>query len=117
SYVDAQIGKVLNALEANGLADNTIVVVWGDHGWQLGDHRVWGKHTLTERSLRSPLIIAAPQKKGGSVSEQVVSTIDIYPTLMELCGVSMQHQTDGSSLAGIINASKKRKRDEVAYGY
>src|SRR5690606_30144963 len=60
SYVDAQVGKVLDALEAQGLAEDTIVVLWGDHGWHLGDLEVWGKHTLFDWSLNSPLIIRVP---------------------------------------------------------
>jgi arylsulfatase A-like enzyme len=118
SYVDAQIGQVLKSLEENDLADNTIVVVWGDHGWQLGDHRVWGKHTLSEFSLRSPLIIKVPgMKTAGEQSEHIVSTVDIYPTLMELCNVSLPHATDGRSFAQLVESGKIRKWSDAAYGY
>ena len=117
SYVDAQIGRVLQALESNGLAKNTIVVVWGDHGWQLGDYRVWGKHTLTEKALRSPLIIKVPGGKSLPPSRQVISTIDIYPTLMNLCYIPMPYATEGRSFAGLFSKPKIRKWDNFAYGY
>lgn len=118
SYVDAQIGRVLRSLEENGLADNTIVVVWGDHGWQLGDHNVWGKHTLTEFSLRSPLIIKVPgMTTAGEKFEHIVSTVDIYPTLLDLCDVSAPHETDGKSFARLVKSGKIRKWDNTAYGY
>ncbi|MDW3649800.1 MAG: sulfatase [Bacteroidia bacterium] len=100
SYTDALIGKVLHALEEEGLADNTIVVLWGDHGWHLGDQRVWGKHTLFDRALKSPLIIRLPGgKQGGKEFDQVVSTTDIYPTLMDLCGLESPKGLDGRELA------------------
>ena len=118
SFVDAQIGKVLQALQDSGIAENTIVVVWGDHGWHLGDHRVWGKHTLSERALRSPLIIKVPRtQNGGRTFTQVVSTVDIYPTLMDLCNISMEYTTDGRSLSEVLNNAKTRSRRNVAYGY
>lgn len=118
SYVDAQVGKVLHALEVNGLADNTIVVVWGDHGWHLGDHRVWGKHTLFERALRSPLIIRVPGMEApGRAANEVVSTVDIYPTLMALSEVAMPHAVDGQNFAGLFHRRHLRKWDNVAYSY
>lgn len=117
SYVDAQIGRVLEALHRNGLDKNTIVVVWGDHGWQLGDYRVWGKHTLTDKALRSPLIIKVPGGKSLPPSRQIVSTVDIYPTLMDLCNVAMPYAADGRSFAGLFTKRKTRKWDNVAYGY
>jgi len=103
SYVDAQIGKVLDELKRQGLDRNTIVVVWGDHGWHLGDHLVWGKHTNFERALRSVLIIKSPGMEiPGATRDQIVSTVDIYPTLMDLCGLPMPHSTDGESLSGLL---------------
>lgn len=115
SYTDAQIGKVLKQLEQLGLSENTIVVVWGDHGWHLGDHGVWGKHTLFESALRSPLIIKAPGK-GKGVTENIVSSIDIYPSLMELCGVPMPHKTDGTSFAKLFD-HPHAKWNDASYGY
>lgn len=118
SYSDAQIGKLLQALEDNGLAENTVVVVWGDHGWHLGDHRVWGKHTLSETALRSPLIIKIPgMERAGQISRHIVSTVDIYPTLMEICQVPMPHKTDGKSFMDILKYAKAPQWSNVAYGY
>lgn len=118
SYVDAQIGKVLDALDRLGLAENTIVVLWGDHGWQLGDHRVWGKHTLFDRALRSALIMRVPGKAtDGRQIHRVVSSVDIYPTLMELCGVDMQFKTDGNSMANLLEDAQMEGWKDVSYAY
>ncbi|MDY3070410.1 MAG: sulfatase [Parabacteroides sp.] len=117
SYVDTQIGKVLQALEDSGEADNTIIVLWGDHGWHLGDLRVWGKHTLHETSLSSPLIVKAPGHKGGIKNRRIVSSIDIYPTLMELCGIESPKGLDGNSFANLLDNPENRKWNDVAYSY
>ena len=116
SYIDEQIGKILIALQQSRLSENTIIVIWGDHGWHLGDHRVWGKHTLSEWSLRSPFMIKMPGKKP-AICDKVVSTIDIYPTLMELCNIRMPYQTDGKSLAGLLNNPTTKNWQNVAYSY
>lgn len=98
----------MEALERNGLSENTIVVVWSDHGWHLGDHRVWGKHTLSDIALRSPLIIRMPgMKRPGRSIESIVSTVDIYPSLMDLCTVPMAVKSDGHSFAGIFSGSQR----------
>ncbi|MDR1369523.1 MAG: sulfatase [Dysgonamonadaceae bacterium] len=117
SYVDAQIGKVLDALEESGQADNTIVILWGDHGWHLGDHLVWGKHTLHEISLNSTFIVKAPSKKKGLKNNRIVSSVDIYPTLMELCGVEMPEGLDGNSFAGLLEYPEDKAWKDVAYSY
>ncbi|TGV04738.1 sulfatase [Flavivirga rizhaonensis] len=118
SYVDAQVGKVLEKLDELGLSESTIVVIWGDHGWHLGDNRTWGKHTLFERSLKSTLIIKAPQVSSkGKTANQIVSSTDLYPTLMELCNVNMPHKTDGNSLVKIIKKPKIIQSKNVSYGY
>ncbi|WP_340111331.1 sulfatase [Maribellus mangrovi] len=116
SYTDAQIGKLLDELERQGMAENTIVVVWGDHGWHLGDQRVWGKHTLFERALKSAFIVRAPGQKEAQTIQQVISSVDIYPTLMELCGVAMAHKTDGNSFVPLLHNSNS-DWNEAAYGY
>jgi arylsulfatase A-like enzyme len=118
SYTDAQIGKLLKELDRLGLAGNTIVVIWGDHGWHLGDQRMWGKHTIFERALRSALVIRVPGKysKRHSV-DRVVSTVDLYPTLMELCGVKMPYKADGRSLVPLMKRSKTKKWKDASYGY
>ncbi len=117
SFTDAQVGKVLDELERLGLAENTIVVLWGDHGWHLGDQMVWGKHTIFERALQSPLIIRLPNGKAGKVITQIVSTTDIYPTLMELCGTPVQHKLDGTSLTGLMKNPEDKTWRNTAYSY
>jgi arylsulfatase A-like enzyme len=118
SYIDAQVGKVLAELEKQGLADNTVVVVWGDHGWHLGDHRVWGKHTIFEWALRSTFILKLPgEQYEPQVFDQVVSTVDIYPTLVELCGLEMPHETDGASLTALWKETPAVAWRNTAYGY
>lgn len=116
SYIDAQVGKLMAALKENGLDKNTIVVIWGDHGWHLGDDLVWGKHTIFEWSLRSALLIRTPGMQNGANIERVVSAVDIYPTLMELCRVKTPEGTDGASFAGLLSSQKADWRD-LAYSY
>jgi arylsulfatase A-like enzyme len=117
SYVDAQVGKVLDELKKNGLDKNTIVVLWGDHGWHLGDHGVWGKHTLFDYSLKSPLIIKLPGKQNakGAIGN-VIETIDLFPTLLNWCNVPLPYAMDGRSFADRIN-NRPNKEEEVAYSY
>lgn len=116
SYVDSQIGKVLDALEANGLAENTVVVIWGDHGWHLGEQRVWGKHTIFEVALNSAFMIRQPGVKG-IVSDRVVSSVDIYPTIADLCDVPVEGKMDGTSLRSLIGKKKNKQWQDVAYSY
>lgn len=107
SYVDAQVGRVLDELDRLGLADNTIVVVWGDHGWHLGDAGSWGKHTLHERALRSTLIIRTPSNPlPGTPTARIVETVDLFPTLAELCGLPAPAHADGRSLAPLVQDPK-----------
>ena len=107
SYTDAQVGKVLNELKQQGLSDNTIVILWGDHGWHLGDNAVWGKHTPLEYALRSPLIIRVPKMaQPGTPTAALVETIDIYPTLIDICQPTYRKTAaplDGSTLTNLIN--------------
>jgi arylsulfatase A-like enzyme len=110
SYIDAQIGKVLSALEKSGQADNTVVVLWGDHGWHLGDQTIWGKHSLYERALKSPLIIRLPQTEGGVIKNQIVETVDIYPTLIELTGLRGPGKLSGQSLTGAMENAEPSPR-------
>lgn len=99
SYADAQVAKLLGKLDELKLTENTIVVLWGDHGWHLGEHGVWGKHTLFEESLRSPLVIRYPgMEKAGAASDAVVETVDLYPTLCELAGIPVPEGLFGRSL-------------------
>jgi iduronate 2-sulfatase len=107
-YVDRQVGRVLEALETTGQADNTIVVVWGDHGWHLGEQQIWAKHTPWERALRSVLIVRTPEMAGqGSVFQEPVETLDLYPTLVDLCALPDRNTAfplDGDSFRAALTA-------------
>lgn len=106
SFVDAQIGRMLDALEAAGLADNTIVVVWGDHGYHLGEKAITGKNTLWERSTHVPLIFAGPGVAKGARVDSPAELLDIYPTLIDLCGVAPRSDLEGASLAPQLKDAK-----------
>ena len=100
SYADAQVGKILAQLKSLGLQDNTIIVLWGDHGWHLGEHAIWGKHSLFEESLRSPLIISTPKmNRPGESSGGVVQSIDLFPTLCDLARLEKPSFLHGTSLS------------------
>lgn len=116
SYSDALIGKVLDELERLGLADNTIVVIWGDHGWHLGDQLVWGKHTIFEQALKSTLMIKVPGMQGNATINTVVETVDLYPTLMELCNLEPAYTTDGESLVPLLR-DPDQEVNGLAYSY
>ena len=116
SYIDAQIGKLIDELDNLGIADNTIVVVWGDHGWHLGEQLVWGKHTVFENALKSTFIMKVPGYKG-IVTDKIVSTVDIYPTMMELCNINMPHETNGRSMVRLLEEPEDSGWENVAYGY
>jgi iduronate 2-sulfatase len=116
SYMDAQLGKVLNALEANGLAENTIIVFWGDHGWHLGDHGMWCKHTNYEQAARIPLIVAAPGVQPAR-TQALVESCDIYPTLAELAQLPTPPQGDGRSFAEVLQKPETSVRDHVIHVY
>ena len=104
SFVDAQVGRLLDALDDLGIADNTIVVFWSDHGYHLGEHNgIWQKRTLFEQGARSPLIIRDPKATGnGTASPRIVEFIDIYPTLTEAAGIETPSDLDGKSLASLL---------------
>lgn len=105
SYADAQVGRLMAKLTELELEDDTIVVVWGDHGWHLGEHAIWGKHALFEESLLSPLLVKAPGVPQGQVCSQVVETLDLFPTLCELTGVKRPEFLVGQSLEACWNDS------------
>jgi iduronate 2-sulfatase len=99
SFLDAQVGRVLDALEKEGLAENTVIVLWGDHGWQLGDHGLWHKHTNFELATRAPLLIALPKSTtAGRHCAAPVEFVDVYPTLADVCGLPMPQGLAGMSL-------------------
>lgn len=104
SYMDAQVGKVLDALDASPLKDNTVIVLWGDHGWHLGDHGMWSKHTNYEQATRVPLIIHAPgQKRAGGRASAPVEFVDLFPTLCELADLPAPPELEGQSLAPVLD--------------
>jgi iduronate 2-sulfatase len=107
SFMDAQVGRLLDALDRLKLADNTIVVLWGDHGYLLGQHGQWMKQSLFEESAQVPLIVAAPGAKGdGQGCERIVESIDIYPTLTDLAGVPPTPGLAGVSLRPLLENPK-----------
>lgn len=114
SFVDSQIGRLLDALDKAGVAENTIVVLWGDHGYHLGEKSITGKNTLWERSTRVPLIFAGPGVEAGQRCIQPAELLDIYPTLIELSGVQTRNDLEGASLVPQLKvASTKRDRPAI----
>lgn len=103
SHVDAQIGKLIDAVEQLGLKENTVIILWGDHGWHLGDHGQWTKHTNFEQATHAPLIISVPgTKNAGKKSNALVEFVDVYPTLAEACGLPAPKGVEGTSLAPLL---------------
>jgi iduronate 2-sulfatase len=117
SYMDAQAGRVLAELDKLGLAANTIVVLWGDHGWHLGDHGIWCKHTNYEQAARIPVLVAGPGVKAGAKTVSLIETVDIYPTLAELAGLPAPVGLDGRSFAATLRDPAKPHRDHAIHVY
>jgi len=115
SFVDAQVGRIVAALEAAGLADNTIIVLWGDHGWHLGEKGISGKNTLWDRGTKVPLLFAGPGVSKRGRSAQPAELLDLYPTLIELCGLKPRTDLEGVSLVPQLkDARAKRERPALA---
>jgi len=102
SYVDAQVGKVIAKLEELGLAENTIIVLWGDHGWHLGDHGLWCKHTNFEQATKAPLIFIAPGMSKGKHASTMAEFVDIFPTLIDYAGFKVPPYLEGESLVPVL---------------
>jgi iduronate 2-sulfatase len=102
SYSDKLIGDILAELDRLGLAKNTIVVLWGDHGWHLGEHGFWGKHNTLHQAIRVPLLIRLPGKMQGQSSASLASLMDLFPTLCELAGLNAPASVQGRSLAPLF---------------
>jgi iduronate 2-sulfatase len=118
SYMDAQLGRVLDALDATGLAKNTIIVLWGDHGWHLGDHGMWCKHTNYEQAARIPLVISAPGvTRAASRTAALAETVDLYPTLCELAGLPVPSGLDGRSLVPVLKDPAADTKEAVFHFY
>ena len=114
SYIDAQIGLVLDELKRLDLEDDTIVILWGDHGWNLGDHKLWSKHVTFETALRTPLIIKVPGKTKGLKTNAITEFIDVYPSLAELTSIEIPDTVDGKSFVPIINRKSVEKNWAVS---
>lgn len=108
SYTDAQIGRVLDALRKVGLDDNTIVVVWGDHGYHLGDHGLWSKLTNFEAPTRTLMMMSVPGMTRGQQCRTMTEFVDIYPTVCELAGIEPPSWIDGTSLVPVLKNPRKR---------
>ena len=116
SYADAQVGKIIEKLKETNADKNTIIVLWGDHGWNLGEHGIWGKHNLFNEALHSPLIISYPElKKKGQKAMGIVETLDIFPTLCDLTEIEKPDFVQGKSLKPFLNNPKTK--GHVAYSY
>ncbi len=112
SYVDAQLGKVLDALDQYGHKENTIVILWGDHGWKLGDHHAWSKHTNFEIDTRVPMIISVPgMGTAGRRTMSFAEFVDVYPTLCDLAGIPKPDHLQGESLVPVLNDPEKEIKD------
>jgi len=108
SYSDAQVGKVLDELDRLGLRDNTIVILWGDHGWKLGEHDAWCKHSNCENDANAPLILSVPGMKNAGVhTAALVEFVDIYPTLSELAGLPLPENLEGTSFKPLLDDPKR----------
>lgn len=121
SYMDVQVGRVLNELKRLDMMDNTIIVLWGDHGWHLGDHGSWTKHSNFEQANRIPILIYAPDiTKPKSITNQLAETVDLYPTLAELAGLPPPdgpQPIDGMSLVPVLKNPNERIRDHAYHAY
>jgi iduronate 2-sulfatase len=121
SYMDAQVGRVLAELDRLKLVGDTIVVLWGDHGWHLGDHGIWCKHTNYEQAAHIPLIVVAPQvTKEGSRTASLVESVDVYPTLRELAGLPLpetEPKLDGRSFAAVLRDPAATTKDAIFHVY
>ena len=116
SYADKHVGEILEKLKETGADKNTIVVLWGDHGWHLGEHAIWGKHALFEESLRSPLVIFdSKMDRRGEMSNSIVESVDVFPTLCDLVDIPIPDFADGLSLVPILKNPKADGHEAVGF--
>ena len=104
SYMDAQLGRVIDELELLGLQDDTIIILWGDHGWKLGEHNRWAKHSNVEDDARAPMIVMVPgMEQAGHTTDALVEFVDIYPSLVDLAGLKMPDHLEGISFKPLMD--------------
>ncbi|MBM3727722.1 MAG: sulfatase [Acidobacteria bacterium] len=117
SYMDAQLGRVLNELDQLGLAENTVIALWGDHGWKLGEHDAWCKHSNAENDTNAPLIVASPahRRTAGRVSDALCEFVDLYPTLAGLCGLPLPSHLEGASLEPVLRDPVRSRVKKAAF--
>ena len=114
SFADGLVGKVLDKVSALGLDDNTVVVIWSDHGYKLGDHGGWAKHSTVELDIHVPMMIRVPgMKTPGARTSALVESVDIYPTLIELAGIDAPHALEGASLLPLIEKPQRNWKEAV----
>lgn len=116
SYVDAMVGRLLDELDSLNLTDNTIVVLWADHGYNLGEHGMWCKHTTFETNMRVPLILKAPNLPAGRVSTDIVTLHEVYPTLCDLAGLPIPDHVQGQSFADVMRGGSSAAERVHAIG-
>jgi arylsulfatase A-like enzyme len=118
SYTDAQVGRVLNELDRLGLSSNTIIILWGDHGWKLGEHDAWAKHSNSENDVNGPLILSVPGMKNSGVhTDALVEYVDVYPTLSELAGLSLPEHLEGTSFKPLLDDPKLKWKNATFSQY
>ena len=120
SYTDAHIGRLLDELDALGISRNTIIVLWGDHGWNLGEHTLWCKHCCFETSMNAPLMISAPMVDGvraGATTTALAEFIDLYPSLCELADLPRLEHLQGKSLVPVLKEPTSSVKDAAIGRY
>ena len=113
SYMDALVGELLNTLKELDLDENTIVILWGDHGWNLYEHGLWCKHCNYRTSLKAPIILRTPGQKESYLRKEMVEFVDIYPTLAELCGLSLPAHLEGNSMVPLLGEEEVGWKESV----
>ncbi len=116
SYSDAQVGVLLNTLDSLGMLKNTIIVLWGDHGWHLGDHDLWCKHSNFENATHSPLIISAPGFESGKTNS-ITEFVDVFPTLCDLANIPIPKQLPGKSLVPVLKTKIAKVKEYAVSQY
>ena len=111
SFIDAQLGLILNHLKSLGMDKNTVVIFFGDHGWHLGDHGLWNKHSNFEEATRTPLIFKSPDIEGGFINDSPVELLDIFPTICNLAGIPIPEDLDGVSLVPILDKKSESLKE------